>query len=515
MVLLKKIDSYTQDTSSMQPIPIPQESEEYYSNRQSIGEDKVPRKNYYSFVNGRFIHKDYIDNKFYLLDLSSNSFKPYDATIKSLLRKDTDPCLLYDSWGDKLGNLQDLEVLSTNNGVVFNFIFDSNGTNQEYNAQGFEADSNNEVLKISQIGSEDKYTIRYKYWKAGKSAQALTYFLDNKNAELDDYQNPIREVTEEYKGKFQTSFCVKNTNGFKNLAVDSMDVAGVYDGIDDWFEGFYQGFKGVKDGKKLGIKANAFYYENDLYYLTEIKDDHVILKNKTYNQKMTIPIAGAFKGMIEKNGVLYVIQEDNITVVEGFSGIKQKCNVCRIYKNLSQVFKVDDIVNGMDGGMIVKSGNKFYYAANFEISGSIIMFKDLEEIFIDLTDTTDLSYPTVLGSCTSEYATAYTQMDDDPSASIGDIKLYFHIYNLKQKKTISYHYTCHFTEIDDGAYQISNEDTNMGGEQAIIGYMDYGGNKIFNQNGVDIDVIRYEGLSANVLNNTYLVLDENEITFTA
>lgn len=50
-------------------------------------------------------------------------------------------------------------------------------------------------------------------------------------------------------------------------------------------------------------------------------------------------------------------------------------------------------------------------------------------------------------------------------------------------------------------------------ETKAIGFMDYKNNKIINESGVDIDHIRYEGLSPFHLENAYLVLDNNSIKF--
>lgn len=67
-------------------------------------------------------------------------------------------------------------------------------------------------------------------------------------------------------------------------------------------------------------------------------------------------------------------------------------------------------------------------------------------------------------------------------------------------------------------YKVNDEDKDVTEnvliiETKAIGFMDYKNNKIVNENGVDIDHIRYEGLSPFQLENAYLVLDNNSINF--
>lgn len=451
-----------------------------------------------------------VNNRFYLYDVSKNMVKPYDASFIKLIKSVKNPSLKADAWtfkdwenGDSpYPNLLDIEILSINNSIVLNFVFNSNGTILKHDNNGF--DKNSYLL----VDGQTEYC--YRYWNP-KNTTSFDYFVNSNNNN--------KEIVSNYKGKFQTAFCVKSLNNFRNLSMDTWEIDDCYDGDDTAFEGYYKGFKGIKNGEKLDIKSNSFYYNSDLYYLTQIEENKVVLNNRTTNQKITIPIIGTFKGMIERDGILYVIQDKYVSIVEGFDGVRSKNNIVNLQKGLNEPFTIKKIVNGMDKGILIEEfgTNKFYYAKGFESNFSTIMFKDLEQIFTDQNDTSDWQ----IGSCTSEYVICYKTegfTTEEHSNMEGVVKnMYFYCWDIKNHKTMEYYTKSHYDYNDQDAdvhYGYMNDDSNMGGEQSIIGYMDYGNNKVVNQTGVDINTIKYEGLSAYNTKDTYLVLDENEIKFT-
>ena len=385
---------------------------------------------------------------FYLYDASTNMIKPFDNSMLNLLGLDSNPSVLQSSWNIKtvkFANLLDIELLSTNNGLIINFIFKSSAcdagqvfTNDIIASieEGYEEENKfSQEQKDVLLGS----VYEYKYWNGDYKA-ALNYYLYSENYN--------KEQNVKYKGKYQTAFCIKQSPVMMDLGSEGWEVKGIYDGVDTWFEGYYGGFKGInKNGINLHIKANGFYFENNLYYIVSISDTELILRSKTIDRKIPIPLNGTFKGMIESKGVLYVIQERCITVVEGFSGLKQYCKIYNVYKDLSVPMYIDDIANGFNNNIIIKSKQNIFIADGFELlTDSKITFTNLRQAFVGV-DTEDCN----IGSVTSEYATCYKQVKDDNQQSY-----VFYCYDIKNNKTFSYSTAATFEDVENAETQ-SNE----------------------------------------------------------
>lgn len=392
---------------------------------------------------------------FYLYDASTNMIKPFDNSMYNLLCKDSNPSVLQESWNIKtlkLANMLDIELLSTNNGLIVNFIFKNSAceAGKVFTNEIIEAieEGRDEENKFSQeqkdvlLGS----VYEYKYWNSDYP-DALNYYLYS--------ENYGKEINDKYKGKYQTAFCIKQSPALMDLGSDGWEVKGIYDGVDTWFDGYYSGFKGVnKNGINLHLKANGFYFENNLYYPVSISDTEIILRSKSIDRKIPIPLNGLLRGMIESKGVLYIVQERCITMVEGFSGLKQYCKIYNIYKDLTTPLYVDDIANGFNNTIIIKSKQNIYIADGFELlTDSKIAFSGLRQIFTDI-DTTEC----LIGSATSEFATCYKLIKDENQESY-----VFYCYDIKNNKTFTYETAATFEDVED---EEENENQNEGESQS-------------------------------------------------
>lgn len=376
---------------------------------------------------------------FYLYDVSTNMIKPFDNSMFNLLCEDSNPSVMQDSWNVgtiKFANLLDIELLSTNNGVIVNFIFKDSACDakqiftEEYIA-GLEASDSE--YELSEAERNNLLNLReYIYWNKDYTA-GYGYYLAGKNYNI--------EKNIKYKGKYQTAFCVKQSPALMDLGSEGWEVKGIYDGVDNWFDGYYSGFKGINsNGINLKLKANGFYFENNLYYPVSISDTEIILRSKSIDRKIPIPLNGLLRGMIESKGTLYIVQERCITVVEGFSGLKQYCKIYNIYKDLTSPLYVDDIANGFNNTIIIKSKQNIYIADGFELlTDSKITFSGLRQIFTDV-DTTEC----LIGSATSEFATCYKQVKDENQESY-----IFYCYDIKNNKTFSYESAATFEDLED------------------------------------------------------------------
>lgn len=376
---------------------------------------------------------------FYLYDVSTNMIKPFDNSMFNLLCEDSNPSVMQDSWNVgtiKFANLLDIELLSTNNGVIVNFIFKDSACDakqiftEEYIA-GLEASDSE--YELSEAERNNLLNLReYIYWNKDYTA-GYGYYLAGKNYNI--------EKNIKYKGKYQTAFCVKQSPALMDLGSEGWEVKGIYDGVDNWLDGYYSGFKGINsNGINLKLKANGFYFENNLYYPVSISDTEIILRSKSIDRKIPIPLNGLLRGMIESKGTLYIVQERCITVVEGFSGLKQYCKIYNIYKDLTSPLYVDDIANGFNNTIIIKSKQNIYIADGFELlTDSKITFSGLRQIFTDV-DTTEC----LIGSATSEFATCYKQVKDENQESY-----IFYCYDIKNNKTFSYESAATFEDLED------------------------------------------------------------------
>ena len=500
---------------------------------------------------------------FYLWDASSNTIKPFDDNIEILLAKAKNGWFTdgKDAWvktgqtlyikdlsdpthygtvvcgdGDCNGllSLQDVQVLSTNNNVVFNFILNTNGTDKGLDDGGT-------------TGAGTLQNELYNFYKRIKDTSTQTmiestaYGLEHK---------------EEYKGHYQVSICVSN-NIFRNILSESWgEVKDIFYGLDGnpnvdeegvfGIKGFYDGFKGYQlNGNTytdLNIKANSFYFEGVMYYPKSITSTHVEIANNVSEVLLTISINSAFKGMVEQDGVLYVIQRNNITMIEGFSGIKQRSKIYTTYKG-NNLFAIEDMVVGMNGTIMIKSTDGFYVTRKIVVRDSVsITFEDLNKLFVDSTGadyvfkgkdnaTISLSELTI-GSCTAEYATCYkknrnkpqTPQSGDTPTTTAESTLNFYCYDIKNKTTQEYHCynsTAGWRKAESGGdyegfEEITSTDTNMGGTIQEIGVMDYETSMIEVNGSADLSsiaTIQYNGITSNNKVDSYIVLNESDIKF--
>lgn len=114
----------------------------------------------------------------------------------------------------------------------------------------------------------------------------------------------------------------------------------------------------------------------------------------------------------------------------------------------------------------------------------------------------------------AQYKTAKEAFSDDDAKSDAPKEIGWNSLSLSEKANkLNNNIKCYYIEyIEEDKEQIVTENI-MIKESKVIGYMDYKNNKIVNENGVDIDYIKYEGLSPYKIENAYLVLDENSINF--
>ena len=534
MVLFRKYRDYAKRADGLS-----YPSSEYYYINSSTDINKYGADGEYSSQVLSPISTQYTQlDDFYLWDASSNTIKPFDDYIESLLSKGNYDWFEFgkDAWrsfntgyhivddnrvnstyslrnlaqyGDVFNGfaaMQGVEVLSTNGIIVLNFIMNCDGS-------AYYSDIINNTSEIVK---------RFKWVNA--------------------YSN---EHKIEYNKHYQIAFCVSN-NIFRNILSESWgEVKAIFDGdvrtidnvevrgtTNDGLDGFYDGFKNYKTvGDSFyytNIKASSFYFEGALYYLKQIANGFVELANNVNNVTITIPLVSTLKGMIEQNGVLYLVQKNNITIVEGFSGIKQKNMTYTIY-NGNDLFVVNDIVVGLNGIIMIKSEDGFYMTRKITVRDSVsVIFEDLEKLFIDKADAVNYT----IGSCTFEYATCYKKMrnkpDETENGETADSSLSFYCYNIKNKTTQEYYSdntTTRFYHDYDSVianesqtYEIisSSTETNIGGEIQEIGLMDYENSKIIVNGNADLSsiaTIQYNGVISNNKVDSYIVLNEDDIKF--
>ena len=528
MVLFRKYREYRKGVNSVEY--------KYYIDSQ---ENEHVVNHYVSPVSDAYKNLD----EFYLWDAASNTIKPFDESIDGLFSK-TDLSLwtdgkgvwkTYDTTHLHVGqeayngsnykgffSIQDVEVLSTNNMVVLNFIMNSNGADK------------NLYVPSAPLEDEKYLTYVYNYYRLDTSRNTYLY---------------NKEHNTDYQGHFQLSVCVPN-NIFRNILSESwgniynvlygyvdkrIDDGGgiIIENIEGALEGFYDGFKGYRqDGSEytpLNLKANSFYFEGKLYYMEEITSSYVKFRNNVDDNVISISLSSALRGLVEQDGVLYVVQRNNITVVEGFSGIKQKNKTYTIY-NGNNTFAVEDLVVGLNGNIMIKSVGGFYLTRKIVIRDTVsITFENLQKLFADKEDDTEFVVQNlIIGSCTSDYATCYKKTRDKPAASedgaTANSNLTFYCYDIKNKSTQSYNCNCTTTRYylfsgSDGntSYEIITAvDTNMGGEMEEIGIMNYDESKIEVSGTADmtsIATIQYNGITSNNKVDFYIVLNEDDIKF--
>lgn len=478
---------------------------------------------------------------FYLWDASSNTLKPFDENIVSLLSKANNTWFTGDKdiWGASPNtfhimdgtrdetydgtnykgvlNMRDIQVLSTNNMVVFNFVLTSNGLDKGL-TEGTAGTLQNEL---------------YNFYKKNGGTDSTAYGLEHDT---------------NLKGCYQLSICVSN-NIFRNILSESWgEVKNVFYGLNNndagnGIEGFYDGFKGWQQfgtnlPRHLDLKANSFHFEGVMYYPKTITASYIELANNVTDIVLTISTSSELKGLVEQDGVLYVIQSKNVTVVEGFSGIKQRSKTYTIYRNYDP-FLVEDIVVGLNGYLMIKSSDGFYSSTGVEVRDSVsATFANLNKLFVDKYGedyvfkgkddvTINLSELTI-GSCTSEYATCYKKDRNKPVSDVegatATSTLDFYCYDIKNKTTQSYYnynettryYVWHQTDGELSFEIVSPADTNVGGEMNEIGVMDYDNSRIIVNGSADLSsiaTIQYNGITSNNKEDSYIVLNESDIKF--
>ena len=371
-------------------------------------------------------------NKFYLYDVSTNVFKPFDGCMQNLLFSDKNPCLNYNAWNldnQAFGNLYDINFLSTNNALVVQMIFKSSGTNTK------------EDLKDSSDFQND-ITFNTSYWSENNMKLYEPYF----NGSFVD-----AESITEYQGKYQTTFFINNPLALKNVNNESWQTfQDAVHGNPSELQGLYSGLRNIKtDGTRLSTKTNWFVYNNKSYYAYDISDNYVYITNGAKN--MSISMNGTFLGMMPFEDDLYVINERYITRVIGFEGLKEKEVVYRVYKDMNTPISIMQIMREFDNQIVFKtSDNKFYTATGFEIyADNMIGFKDLKQVFDDNVTTTNI----VLGGCTKDYITAYKIIDEPISGDANFNRkkgVKFYCYDLNTNKTKSYEKITKYYQTTDG-----------------------------------------------------------------
>ena len=326
-------------------------------------------------------------NRFYIYDVLTNSIKPFDDDLISLINKTQNPSLLRTSWHTpdvNFSNLYDMRIVSANDGLFMKFVFKSFGAEPD-----------------TLISSEDN-TYTLKYWNIN-NLQNFDYFRDGVNVD--------EENENAYKGKYQMLIGVSNSLSLLNINTSGWEYYDTLEGNSNVNNGFYNGLSNYDDtGAAMNMLSNTFIYENQMYYFSSIRDNFVIVKNHRTNNEFGVQLSSALKGMIAIDDVLYVIQQNNITEVKGFNGIRQKTVTYMIYLNLNEHISIKQIAKGFNDYFVFSTtDNKYYVANGFEmISESKLGFKNLREMFTDI-DTQDC----IVGSCTGEYATLYKIVSED------------------------------------------------------------------------------------------------------
>lgn len=330
-------------------------------------------------------------NRFYLYDASTDMIKPFDNTMNMLLLSDTSPAVLNRAWHtdeQMFGNLCDVEVVSVNGGLSVVFVLKSAGTQT---TDGEEKGDDND----------------YKYWNKNNTS-AYGSFLEGDNVTLE--RNGF------YRGKFQTMITVSQSPSLMDLSSDAWNKAFAADGVDGWFNGFYEGMKNYdRNGVKHNIQSNLFTFEENIYWIKQITDSRIIITAyRGATKDIVVPINGALRGIIPDGSILYVILDRAIIEIEGFSGFKQKMKTYNVYRDFNTPLNIVSIQRGFDNHIIIKTPTEFYIANGFEkLSDSKMSFKNIKRIFNGVNAS-----ECEIGSCTDEYATVYKRVDNGEQVSL-------------------------------------------------------------------------------------------------
>lgn len=359
-------------------------------------------------------------NRFYLYDISTNTVKPFDGTLKNLLFTDQNADLKYSSWDKEsedqiqsFGNLYDIKFLSTNNALVVQFVFKSSGADTKID--GTEEYGSGET--------RDKYVPEY--WSTNN--RYYDYYFDGGNTSVETNAN--------YKGKYQTTFFINNPLALRNQTYESWQIfQDAVHGFPTEIQGLYSGLRNITDnGSQLDIKCNWFVHNNKQYYAYDISDKYVCITNGAKNLK--INLNGSFLGMIPYENDLYVINGAFITRVIGFEGLKEQEKVYRVYKDLNTPITITQIIREFDNQIVFKtSDNKFYTATGFDIlADNMIGFKNLKQVFNDITIESGF----IISGCTKDYVTAYKAVDTEVNNK-RNVGYKFYCYDLNVSKTYDY-----------------------------------------------------------------------------
>lgn len=421
-------------------------------------------------------------NKFYLYDVSTNTIKLFDGCMQNLLYSDSNPCLKYNAWNtdeQSFGNLYDFNILSTNNAFVVQMVFKNSGA--EATGQGEFVDWNNK---------DDNSYLYENYW----NGNFVTY-----------------EVKEDYQGKYQTTFFIKNPLALKNYNSDSWNVfQDAVHGDPNELQGLYSGLRNITDDKtQLNVKSNWFVHNSKSYYAYDILDDQIYITNGAKN--MAITINGTFLGMMPYENDLYVVNPKYVTKVIGFEGLKEKEEIYQIYKDSSTPITITQIIREFDNQIAFKTVDGSYYTATgFEIIGGNKMgFKNLKEI--KPSNGVTIDFDCELGGCTEDYVTFYKEIEimNGNETEKGYKFFCYEITTSKvtvyEKKTTATTPTGDESNTTYGFYKdnLANYWSNDSSKQNEIGVLQNHGGDLFyyNQNGTP-------NYSVN-LNNVFLIRTYN------
>lgn len=347
-------------------------------------------------------------DRFYLYDVLTNSVKPFDDDLISLINKAENPSLLRTAWHTSdvnFANLYDMKVVSANDGLCLKFVYKSFGL---------------EVASSKVFDDVNYYSLES--WN-NNNLNSFEYFRDGTN---------VQEENEmAYKGKYEMVVGVSNSLSLMNINTSGWEYYGTLDGDSTINKGFYGGLSNYDDtGAELNMHSNSFIYENQLYYFSSIRDNFVVIKNHRTGNEFGVQLSSALKGMLVCDDNLYIVQQNNITEVKGFNGIRQKSVTYMIYIDLNEHIDIKEIAKGFnDYFVFATTDGRFYVANGFEmLSESKLGFKNLRQMFKDI-DTEGC----IVGSCNGEYATLYKVVSEDDKDGF-----IFHCGNILTGNTVSY-----------------------------------------------------------------------------
>jgi hypothetical protein len=357
-------------------------------------------------------------SRFYLYDASTDTIKSFDEDLKNLINRTENPSILNTAWHSAtqdFKNLYDMDVISTNDSAVFNFRFTSKGVQGTKISGGTSSES------------DEFYTLTY--WN-DKNLDNFAYFRDGNK-------------------KYQMAIAADTSLSLMNINTNGWNYYDTLDGNDEKVKGFSVGLCGKDDyGADVDINSSAFIYENQFYYISGLNSDFVSIHNNKTGNDFGVQLSSVIRGLIVVDDRLYVVQKNNVTIVDGFSGIKQHSYIYNIYLNVNRQMEITEITKGFNDYILIKSVNEngedaYYVATGFEfLSETKLGFKNLKEVFTDVEDKADFR----IGSCNGEYATLYKEVNNSSqngfvfcccNLTTGESKVYNKIATLTEETEIT------------------------------------------------------------------------------